>query len=130
VLRRGPDGAQQEVSLTATVSTEGKIGFAPVDTSEDSTLVTVPPQELRTLKRGSEPYAPAAVGAITRPGTRILSVAGQPVSDFRELRAALLTATALAVANASETAPRRSSSRSSPRCPPSPTARRSPSGSR
>lgn len=93
VLRTTTDGASpEEVSLTVRVGEDGLIGFSPDDTADDSTLVALAPSPLQQLK-GSPPYTPAAIGVVTRPGSRVLEVAGRRVANFAELRAALLAAT-------------------------------------
>ncbi|HZW09686.1 MAG TPA: site-2 protease family protein [Phycisphaerales bacterium] len=102
VVLRGGGADRHEVAFTASVSPEGMIGFPPGDTADDSTLVTVAPAALRELKTGAEPYAPAAAGVITRPGTRILSIDGKPVESFAAIREALLAATAGAHAAGAE----------------------------
>ena len=72
VLRGG-----EEVNLTPHVSKEGggTIGFLRGDTRAESTLVA----------RGTG----ASAGLNLRPGSRILSVDGREVGNFRELRAAI-----------------------------------------
>jgi regulator of sigma E protease len=95
VLRRGNDGSLARVDLTPTVHRKGKgqIGFSPGETSDDSTLLALPPPVVRDA-RTQETYTPAATAIITRPGMRILSVAEMPVANFGEVRAALRRATA------------------------------------
>ncbi len=105
LLRRDESGQTHEVAVTATVSAEGLIGFPPRDTGESSSLVTLAPRQLRRMQPGSTDYSPILVGAIDRPGTRILSIGDTPVSNFAEIRAALLAATAGAYASGAEQAP-------------------------
>lgn len=93
VLRRDERGEWHEVILPAVaVSAKGQIGFGVADTSGDSALIALPLPVLR--KPGTETdVRPAAAHVITAPGTRVLSVDDEPVSDFSSLRAALLKST-------------------------------------
>lgn len=104
LLRRNEAGDAEEVPLTATVSQEGLIGFPPRDTGDSSSLVTLTPRELRRTKPGSPAYTPAALGAITRPGSRILAIGETPVATFAEIRNALVSATAEAHASGADRA--------------------------
>ena len=98
VLRTNPEtGAIDRVALDPSVSRAGTIGFGADDTARDSTLLALPPESLTDLRRDATPAAPAAAGLITRPGTRVLSVAGVSVADFTQLREALRAATRDAV---------------------------------
>ncbi|MBK7404720.1 MAG: site-2 protease family protein [Phycisphaerales bacterium] len=92
---RGTDGADtppEEISLKVRVGDDGLIGFRPSDTAHDSALVTLAPTPLHALKGGAS-FTPAAVGQVTRPGSRVLEVAGRPVTNFADLRTALVAAT-------------------------------------
>jgi len=104
VVLRSEAGGRAEVSLTASVGPDGKIGFVPLDTSADSTLVASAPARLRELEKGSPDYLPAAAGVVSRPGTRILSVDGTPIANFTELRAALVRSTQSALLSGAERA--------------------------
>jgi regulator of sigma E protease len=97
LLRADGSGGLAEHALTVTVSAEGLIGFPPRDTGDASSLVTRAPPVLQRAKRGSALYEPALVNSVTRPGSRVLSVAGTPVADFSGLRAALVEATRAAL---------------------------------
>ena len=72
------------VELTVSVSRAGQIGFIPEQTL-DRTILALPPV-------GAELNRPE----IDRPGMTITAVAGQPVSSFADIRAALIAATAQA----------------------------------
>lgn len=102
VLRRDGAGEFREVELEPRVTSNGTIGFSPGDTAEDATLLALPPRELTPMRTGAEPYTPAAVSLIERPGTRLAAIDGAAVSDFAGVRAALREATAEAAANGSE----------------------------
>jgi regulator of sigma E protease len=96
VLRR-EDGSLKRVALNPTVRREGegRIGFVASDTSEIDTLVSLPVPLAEG--RESEARRMPAASLITRPGTRILSIAGAPVRNFAEMRSALQRATAEAI---------------------------------
>jgi len=93
VLRRGDAGSVSEVKLTGVkVNSKGQIGFQPGDWSDSTTAVAMPPQSLlssRGARGGTGEYAPAAVGFITSPGTRVIRVGTTPVRNFTQLREAL-----------------------------------------
>lgn len=80
VVREG-----KQVSLEASVQRDGTIGFYP-DQDLDAARVSLPPAGFE-----SRPTA------IDRPGLRIASVDGRAVSDFAEIRSALIDATAEAL---------------------------------
>lgn len=92
VLRAGPDGAMQEVPLKVRVGNKGTIGFIAADTSDSGAWVTPPPPGTLN-KDGAENGPLPAASIIHRPGLRIVTVAGSPVSSFAEVRAALIAAT-------------------------------------
>lgn len=94
VLRRTAGGPPAEVELSPAVGADGRIGFTTGNTASESTLVTLAPSPLRAMRRGAEPFVPAALNAITRPGSRILTVDGRGVATLGEVRAALQRATA------------------------------------
>ena len=97
VVLREVDGQQKRVSLTAPVSSRGRIGFAPDDTASVSTLVAMPPLEIRSLDE-EDFTSPPATEIITAPGQRIVLVNGEPVANFTDIRNALQRATADAAA--------------------------------
>jgi regulator of sigma E protease len=74
-----PLGEWTEVPLRVAVSDKGTIGFIPANTAEFDTLVSIPPAGVE---------APAA-SLVDRAGTRIVSIAGRKVADFREIRRVL-----------------------------------------
>lgn len=74
------DGSQ--IELTASVQRDGTIGFYPDHDLGSTRLARVP--------AGADIQRPA----IDRPGLRIESIAGQEVSDFAQIRRALVQATA------------------------------------
>jgi regulator of sigma E protease len=101
VLRPGHDGLERiRITPDPTVRNkgEGQIGFLAGETADDNVLLSLPPAALSSAPK-AEPQTPAAASLITRPGTRILTVAGRPVADFTQLRAALRDATAPALAS-------------------------------
>ncbi len=104
VLRAGDDGKLHEVAFTANVDGEGRIGFNAGTPARAPAFVTLTPRTLRGIKPGSPDYTPAALDAITRPGSRILTVAGTPVSTFADVRAALIAATAESRASGAQAA--------------------------
>ncbi len=93
VLRTDEAGVQQSVDLVAPVNSEGRIGFAPGTTENQSTLVASPPEGFVSLRDPKVGPAPAARTLDLRPGSRIVAVAGEPVSNFADIRAALMKAT-------------------------------------
>jgi regulator of sigma E protease len=101
VLRPAQDGSLARIELRPKVHRRGngQIGFAPGDTAESSTLLSVPPPSMQDERMQRE-FTPAAASIITRPGVRIVSIAGQPVGNFAEIRAVLRAATADAVSQA------------------------------
>jgi regulator of sigma E protease len=68
----------------------GRIGFIRGDTADVNSMVALPPAVLGVDK---EPHPTPAASVITRPGTRILAIAGTPVSNFTEIRSTLVAAT-------------------------------------
>ncbi len=88
VLRDGADGkGRQAVSLTASVTREGRIGFRVGDTGDHDTLLAAALREV-TDSRGRTRTTPAA-SLNPRPGSRVLRVNDQPVSNMREVQGAL-----------------------------------------
>jgi len=100
VVLREIEGKTQRVELTAHVSSsgQGRIGFTPSDTADESTMVAMPPLEVRNIGSASASTPPAAAG-ITAPGGRLGAGGGTPVGNFTELRTALQRATAAAFAD-------------------------------
>ena len=81
------------VTLRCSVTREGTIGFIPDTVADSDTLVSLPPERVRAIRRGAEAVPPPAHGVIEHPGTRIEAVDGIPVATFTELRDALADAT-------------------------------------
>jgi len=94
VLRESESGETEEVAFSASVTPEGLIGFTPGTTADSSSLVSLAPRSLQPIKPNAASYTPAALEAITRPGSRVLSVGGTPVTNLADIRAALTAATA------------------------------------
>ena len=76
VLRDG-----EPVELSVSVTREGTIGFYP-DQDTESTVLALPPSG-----------ANFGVSVADRPGVRVVTVAGRPVSSFADIRSALRSAT-------------------------------------
>lgn len=93
VLRKDASGATAQVPLTVSVGRDGRIGFMAGDTSDENTLLALPPKQLASLSQKDSPRTPPAVGVIERPGSRVTKVNGKPVADFTQLREHLLAAT-------------------------------------
>jgi len=93
----------EEIALRVPVRRDGTIGFYVGDAADRSTIVALPPPQVWPLRQDADPVRPPAAGVITRPGSRILSVDGRPVSSFADLRAALLDATRSAPHTAADT---------------------------
>jgi regulator of sigma E protease len=95
VLRLQADGSRKlaRIDPPPTVKSKGIIGFAATDSQDTDTLVSVPPARIMDARHPGDGAPPAASRLITLPGTRIVSVAGTPVANFTQLRAALRTAT-------------------------------------
>lgn len=109
VVRRANDsGGSERVTLTASVNgnaskRNGTIGFLPADTSDTSALLSLPVRTIAGVDkdRTAQPTPPAGA-VITRPGTRIVSVAGVPTLTLDDVRTALQDATADAAASRSD----------------------------
>jgi regulator of sigma E protease len=94
VLRRSSQGNWEEVSLPAVaVGRDGRIGLAIRDTSQMWAVVSLPLASMTDLKNEVKSTPPAA-GVFSIPGMRIVSVNGESVSNFTDLRTALVSATA------------------------------------
>jgi regulator of sigma E protease len=93
---RGTPLSRVAIKPDPTVKTEsdgvGRIGFVRSETDAIGNWVALPPASIIDNATG-EPRRPAASSLITRPGTRVTEVAGKPVSNFAEIRAALRAAT-------------------------------------
>lgn len=96
VLRADGEGRLERIALTPTVRRKGngQIGFAPGDTAEDSTLLSIAPRfhNVNASSNGSstgDPLPLPAASIITRPGLRILEIDGVPVATFAEIRQTL-----------------------------------------
>ncbi len=92
-----------EVELELSVTRKGTIGFSYVAANTNSNLFALPPSSLWTMP-GGEPFTPAAGSLIDRPGVRIVAVDGAPTDSLEQVRAQLLTTTASAFAQGSESA--------------------------
>ena len=93
VARRDATGNVSRITLTPNVDREGRIGFNVADSSSESSIVAMPPDRFRPLSGTLDTLVePAAADAITRPGTRIEAVNGAPVTDFEQLRWAIVRA--------------------------------------
>jgi len=93
VERSLSDGSGAElVELSPRVSSKSPptIGFSAIDTTWESAIVSLPVEQ---LSKGEDAYVPAAVRLINIPGTTIVSVDGQPVSDLGDVREALRSST-------------------------------------
>lgn len=86
------------VDLVAKVDSDGTIGFVPGDTSEDTTLLALPPASVVNVETGSTPRATSAAAVITRAGVKLRRISGTPVSNLLEAREALRSATSAAAA--------------------------------
>jgi regulator of sigma E protease len=93
VLRKGDGGTWTRLPMDASVDSKGQIGFGAAQ-AESGTLVSLPPEWLTPIGADAKPYTPPAFGVVTRAGSRVLSVNGEAVSDFGQIRAALLRAIA------------------------------------
>ncbi|XVJ60766.1 MAG: hypothetical protein HEQ23_15810 [Tepidisphaera sp.] len=94
VLRADGEGGLRAVDLIAPVNSEGRIGFNPGTTADTGTYIAAAPEGFVTLREPAKVGpAPAAKALDLRPGSRIVAVAGEPVSNFGQIRAALLKAT-------------------------------------
>lgn len=107
VERRDSAGVTSRVELSPRVSADGTIGFNVDDTGATSTLVALPPERLRALDGGADQSTvPPARGVITRPGTRVLTINGEPVANFDQVRNAIVTIARAALVNGADPAPR------------------------
>jgi regulator of sigma E protease len=90
------------VTLSASVNSKGLIGFAPGDTADEYAIIaSAPGLRPRAAKKDptASPFPAERILPALLPGSRITAVAGRPVSNFRDLRAALILATAGATAD-------------------------------
>jgi regulator of sigma E protease len=101
VIRKDAQGRPERISLDPSprVRADGSVGFPAASTADDDTIVALPAPLMAAADRPDDKgRPPAARTLITRPGTRILSVAGEKVSNLREVREALRRATTKAAA--------------------------------
>jgi len=91
VLRDEGEGRPRRIDLTASVSRQGRVGFAPDTTADISTLLALPPRRVLPAP-GADQIEPAARRIIEQAGLRVLAVNGVETMDFAQLRAALLRA--------------------------------------
>lgn len=129
VLRKNDTGGLDEVSLEVAVTTAGTIGFFAGETDADESLLALPPDVLRPAVDDSAAtpptFSPPAAGRITRAGSRILAINGNPVSTLSQARDMLrrIAVSALAETQHSATArltiepPRLAGSPGTPRPP-------------
>ncbi|MCX5690724.1 MAG: site-2 protease family protein, partial [Planctomycetota bacterium] len=102
VLRKDDAGGFKEVLLPdVSVNAKGQIGFGVGDTARESSLVSLPLPSLNHPGTDTR-FAPAASGVFTIPGIRIVSIAGQPVANFADIRQALREATKSSVTGAKQ----------------------------
>lgn len=91
VVRRQEPQGPRDIPLELRVAADGTVGFLAGDTGDDSTLLSNPPESLTEARAGAEPRPNPAATLNLRPGSRILSVNGTPIANFRELRGTLST---------------------------------------
>ncbi len=96
VARKGEHGSTSQIPLKVSIGRDGKIGFSAGETSDDDTLLALPPRQLASLTEKDSLRTPPAVGVIDRPGSRITSVNGVNVANFTQLREQLVAATKVA----------------------------------
>lgn len=88
---RRPDASDgwADVTMTVEVSHEGRIGFAPDTTMGDSAFaarpVRVAPIEAGDAEKKPPAVETPAAALIDRPGTRIVSIAGEPIASLRDI---------------------------------------------
>lgn len=92
IVQRTVDGQPTQIPLQVKVSKKGTIGFGVSDTSESSSLVSMPISGLKVSPREATLAAQLAPAVITSPGTRIAAINGKPVHNFRDIRAAIYAA--------------------------------------
>jgi regulator of sigma E protease len=93
VLRKSEGGALERTRIRPDpkVDAQGHIGFYAGDAADESTILALPVPMAEA--EGGDARATPAAAIINEPGMRVVSVAGTPVSNFTELRAALRGAT-------------------------------------
>ena len=106
--KRGPIGLRvirgdQTVEIEARVHKDGTVGFSADDTIRIDTLLSLTPPMIRRPD-ADRPAPPPAAGLIPRAGARIVRVADRAVSNFDDIRSALLDATAEARAGGADSA--------------------------
>lgn len=101
VLRSTSEGASigvETVELTLSVNRKGLVGFQPDTTESDSTRLSSPLLGLRERSDGAgEPASGETLAP--PPGSRVVSVGGERVSTFAQLRAVLIEQTSGAYQN-------------------------------
>jgi regulator of sigma E protease len=128
VLRKNAEGVTEMVRLEPSPEVRpigaGQIGFVPESTAKTSTLVSLPPRGLSVHSGKADPQLVerraagagasievwkvgeereiAAAAVVTRPGMRVLAIAGNPVANFAEIREAMLEATRAGLESADE----------------------------
>ncbi len=86
------DGVEKDLGEVR-VSSEGRIGFVPSNTADDSTIIARWPDAGRFgLPDEATTELPAGAALALPPGSRILKVAGETVSNFTQLRDAVKAA--------------------------------------
>lgn len=95
IVVRDLDGTSQEVDLgDVPVSRKGTIGFEPGDTALHGTWITVWPGVVNGSEFSADDQTPASPPLLRDgwlPGSRLISVNGQSVSDLADVRDALRT---------------------------------------
>ena len=77
--------AHQRVTIQASVSRQGLIGFVPGTVADRGTIVGLPPPQITPIRADAEGMEPAATRVITPRGACALG-RGVPVGTFTELR--------------------------------------------
>ncbi len=103
VLRKDAAGVLSEHPFDIEVTSKGTIGFYVGETDDQSTLLALPPEVLRpavapTASSLASTFRPPAAGLITRPGSRITAVNGNPVTTLAQVRDMLRRASISALA--------------------------------
>ncbi|MFG0292380.1 MAG: site-2 protease family protein [Phycisphaerales bacterium JB050] len=102
----------QEIPLSLRVSIEGTVGFTPEDDLSVARLASVPALlepvkseegKIESFRLLQTPPAAGRLGSLEsiRAGAIVTAIAGQPVSDFTSMRAALKSATESAIGSES-----------------------------
>ncbi|MEK6703705.1 MAG: site-2 protease family protein [Planctomycetota bacterium] len=91
VVLRGADLAP--VKIVADVDRKGVVGFYPGTTGADSAILAMPFAKVIDPRKPEATMPTPASRIITQAGTRVISVGGRTVTNFGQIRAALLDAT-------------------------------------